>query len=90
MSHYHTARLRYLPLAVLAVALLKSKIYFRNVVKAVSRRAIALLRRAKQRFFSRPQQPQSSLDLATVVEKSTDPVPMLDIEIRFGRSLTAE
>jgi hypothetical protein len=41
---------RYLPVAVLAVALLKSKI---NKIRAVGRRVVSLARQAKRRFVSR-------------------------------------
>jgi hypothetical protein len=41
---------RYLPVAVLAFALLKSKI---NKIRAVGRHVVALARQAKHRFVSR-------------------------------------
>ena len=54
---------RYLPVAVLAIVLLKQKIYIANAIRTVARRVIALLRRAKIRILQRRQQPHDGQEM---------------------------
>ena len=54
---------RYLPVAVLAIVLLKQKIYIANAIRTVARRVIALLRRAKMRILQRRQQPHDGQEM---------------------------
>ncbi len=72
---------RYLPVAVLAIAWLKSKVYFASAIKAAGRRVVALARRAKRRF-ARAQQLPDTNELNAQVPPTSDPA------IRFNRSIT--
>ncbi len=81
-------RIRYLPVAVLAVALARKKIDFGSLIRAAGHRVIALLRRLKRRFFLRSQLLPDTHELKTLQQIDADPSPMLDAEIRFGSSLT--
>ena len=83
-----TPRIRYLPVAVLALALMRNKLYWGSSIRAAGRRAVALMRRAKRRFFLRSQQASDTHELKTEVQRGTDVLALQDVEIRFGRSLT--
>jgi hypothetical protein len=60
---------------------MKNFMYWGSSVRAVSRQAAALVRRAKRRFCLQSQQ---ELDTH---EMQTDPSSMLNVEISFGSSL---
>jgi hypothetical protein len=59
---------------------MKNIMYWGSSVRAVGRRAVALVRRAKRRFFQSQQEPDTH-------EMKTNPSSMLDVEITFGSSL---
>ena len=78
---------RYLPVAVLAVAWLKSKIYIASAIKAAGRRIVALARRTKRRF-ARAQHLPDTYELNAKVHLDANSPPTSDPAIRFNRSMT--
>jgi hypothetical protein len=54
---------RYLPITLFAVAWLRSKISFANVLKAVGKRIADLAQAAKRRVFRNKERPSESVEM---------------------------
>ena len=82
--------IRFLPIAVLGVAMLKSKIYFGSAVRTACRRIVSLARKAKRRFFARPRNMLDTHELKAELDLDANAISLStpDDKSRSNRSVT--